>query len=497
MLTSKVALFFEKEAIKQLTRLFNIFIPSAIVLGILAGVLVVMLNRPAYILMGLIGFVVFLASLYYAEFGLIVLIFLVYTRFSDIGIEYHSLPSVAKPYMVLIFITILLRWVLFQDRPKGWFKPAVMFGLLSLVGFVSLVYSPVPDRVIGRLFDDLKDALIAIFVVILLQSNSAFRRTIWTLILIAVFLGSLTVIQYGTGTFDMGYGGFAVSEQHQIIGTIDDYRATGPIGDPNFFAQIMTVLAPISFERFLHEKRLQLRLFALWGMVVSIFTVILTYSRGGLLALLVSLLFMLIIYPPKRIQVPFIILFISIFISLLPPYYIDRFFALAEIFDSRKANTLRIEERSLQGRLSENLAGWEMIKDKPLFGVGLSSYNYLFPFYSKNQGIALVASEREAHNMFLEVAAETGIVGFSIFASLLLASFRSIINARKAFQNAGFDNYAHMVTGFLAGYVGYFAAAMFIHNAFPRYFYLLLGIAFSLSYVTKNKSSNLSLEQVK
>jgi len=490
MLTSKTAPFLAKDSKKQLLRLFNIFIPSAIVLGVLAGVFVVILNKPAYILMGLVGIVVFLASLYSIEFGLIVLVFLVFTRFSDVIIEYHFLPSVAKPYMVLIFITILLRWVMFQNRPQGWFKPALMFGLLSLVGFVSLVYSPVPDRVLGRLVDDLKDAIIAIFIVILLQSNNAFRRTIWTLIFVAIFLGTLTVFQYATGTFDNAYGGFAVSQQHQIIGTIDDYRATGPIGDPNFFAQIMTVLVPISFERFLHEKRLRFRLLALWGMTVSVFAVILTYSRGGLFAMLAGVLVLLIFYPPKRIQVPIIILSIAIFISLLPPHYLDRFLTLGDIFSSGKSNTLRVEDRSLQGRASENLAGWEMIKDKPLFGIGLSSYSYLFPLYSKNQGIALVASQREAHNMFIEVAAETGIVGFFIFGILLLISFRSVINARRFFISNNFEDYAGMATGFLAGLSGYFVAAMFVHNAFPRYFYLLLGIALSLSYVNKNVNKN-------
>ena len=495
MLTSKIAPFLEKDAIKQLLRLSNVFIPSAIVLGILGGVFVVVLDKPTYILMGLVGLVVFLASFYYVEFGLIVLVFLAYTRFSDVIIEYHSLPSVAKPYMVLIFITILLRWVIFHDRPQGWFKPALIFGLLSLVGFVSLVYSPVPERVWDRLVDDLKDAIIAIFIVILLQSHSAFRRTIWTLIFVAIFLGTLTVFQYFTGTFDNVYGGFAVSEQHQIIGAIDDYRATGPIGDPNFFAQIMTVLVPVSFERFMHEERLRFRLLALWGMTVSVFTVILTYSRGGLLAMLAALLVLLIVYPPKRIQVPIIIFSIAVFISLLPPHYLDRFLTLGEIFNSGNATSIRIEERSLQGRISENLAGWEMIKDKPLFGVGLSSYNYLFPIYSKNQGFALVASQREAHNMFIEVAAETGIVGFSIFIIFLYISFRSVINARRFFINNNLVGYAGMATGFLAGLSGYFVAAMFIHNAFPRYFYLLLGIALSLSYVNRNKLTDFSVRQ--
>ena len=488
MITSEVTPSHNQDSRDKLIRLFNVFIPVSISLGALAGVLIVVFNQPVYILMGLAGLGVFIAALYYVEFGLIVLIFISYTRFSDVIIEFHGLPSIAKPYLVLLVISILLRWALFRDPPKRWEKPALLFGALSLAGFASLIYSPFPESVMARILDDIKDIIIALVVVILLRNNHAFRRTIWTLIVVAVFLGSLSVLQYVTGTFEQEYGGFAVSQSHQIIGVIDDYRATGPIGDPNFFAQIMVVLAPISLERFLHEKRMKFRLFAFWGMVASILTVILTYSRGGLLAMLVGLIVIFLVYPPRRFQVPFIILGAAIFIFLLPPNYLDRLFTLSAFFGS--GPTTRIEERSLQGRLSENLAAWEMVKSNPLFGVGLSSFKYLFPEYSKKQGLALVATEREAHNMFLEVAAETGLIGFLIFSLLLVVSFKTVVNARRYFLDMGMLDYAGMATSLLAGLVGYFVAALFVHNAFPRYFYLLLGIAFSLSYVKEGIPAN-------
>jgi len=46
--------------------------------------------------------------------------------------------------------------------------------------------------------------------------------------------------------------------------------------------------------------------------------------------------------------------------------------------------------------------------------------------------------------------------------------------------------YSGMVTGFMAGLVGYLVAALYIHNAFPRYFFLLLGIAMAVRLVVEN-----------
>ncbi len=468
----------------RLARLFNIFIPLAILLGAASGTMVVILDNPDYILFGLAGIVVLLLSLYSTEFGLFVLVFISYARFSDVITEFHGFPSTAKPFIAILIISIFLRWAVFGDRPKGWVGPFVLFGMLSLVGFMSQVFSPVPDRVMARWLDDIKDTVIALIIIILLQRGPTFRRVLWVLIGLGFILGTLSVFQYFTGTFDNVYGGFAVSLKHQIIGTTDNYRSTGPMGDPNFFAQIMVVLIPISLERFLHEKKNSLRFIALWTFVVSVLTVLFTYSRGGFLAMAIGIIIVLLYYPPKQFQIPVIIFSMIVFVSLLPPNYLARLNTLTGLFTPR--GTLRIEERSLQGRLSENLAAIEMVKENPLFGVGLNSFKYLFPEYSKRLGLASVATEREAHNLYLEVAAETGLIGFSIFALVLFICFRTMLRAKNSFEQAKMSDYSGMVTGFLGGFTAYFIAAMFIHNAFPRYFYVLLGIALSLRLVAQN-----------
>ena len=57
---------------------------------------------------------------------------------------------------------------------------------------------------------------------------------------------------------------------------------------------------------------------------------------------------------------------------------------------------------------------------------------------------------------------------------------RSILYARKRFIAAGMEEYANLATGFAIAFAGYLLAALFVHAAYPRYFYLLIGIAFAL-----------------
>ena len=55
--------------------------------------------------------------------------------------------------------------------------------------------------------------------------------------------------------------------------------------------------------------------------------------------------------------------------------------------------------------------------------------------------------------------------------------------ARKKLLQANLSDYAGMVSAFGIGLFGYLVGAFFIHGAYPRYFYLLMGVGFSLEAV--------------
>lgn len=472
----------------RLEKLFNSFVPLSILLGGIAGFLVVAYEQPVNILLMVFGLLVVVATIFYSEFGLFVLAFLVYTRFSDVVIEFHDFPSVAKFHVAVLVVAIIARWVIFRERPKGWVLPTILLVAYGLAGLASILYSPVPDRAWIRLTDYIKDGMIAVIVVILLQRSKALRGALWTMLLAGIFLGSLSVFQYVTDSFDNNFGGFALSGLHQIVGDQDEYRVGGPLGDPNYFAQIMVVLIPIALERFLHEKKIVLKLIALLAFVLSVLCVILSYSRGGFLAMAVVLVMFFLLYPPRANQIPIIIISVLILVLFIPPSYMDRILTLGDLLRP-STRSLRVEELSFRGRLSENLAAWEMIRTNPVFGVGLNSYSFLFGEYAQIHGIALEAEEREPHNLYLEVLAETGIFGFILFIALLSGAIRIIYSVWKKFLEMRQTNNAGLVAGLGLGLMGYLTSSLFIHGAFARYMYLLLGLGFSLSMVFQNEIS--------
>lgn len=75
------------------------FVGLAVVVGLVLGGLTGLVGQPLYIVAGLAGLAVGVLTLFYIEFGLLVLVVLTYTRLSDVLVQYHGAPSVAKLFV--------------------------------------------------------------------------------------------------------------------------------------------------------------------------------------------------------------------------------------------------------------------------------------------------------------------------------------------------------------------------------------------------------------
>lgn len=474
-----------------------IFAGLAIVIGSLVGYAVTEFNDPFFILLGVGGVLVVIATVASAEFGLLLFLFITYTRFSDLAIDLYNAPSVAKFFVGVLIVAIFIRWVLLNERPDDWQVPTVLLALYGFVGFLSLLYAQDSSRVLATLSDYVKDALIALVIVVLLKRGPAFRRVMWTLLTIGLFLGALSVFQYVTGTFSANYGGFAKAEFHNIAGSTSGYRLTGPIGDANFFGQIIVVLIPIAIERMLHERKVGLKILAALVGVLCTLTVIFTFSRGAFLAAVVGMAFLFLIYPPRALQLVVFIGLGIIMMTFIPSTYYDRILTLEDLIPNQSGKIDVWSDTAIQGRANHLLTGWAMFRANPIFGIGLSNASTRYPEFSKEVGLAPSGSNRTLHNLYLEVMAETGIVGLTVFLALVWYAIRCAVIARRKFLEVAQSDYAHLATGLAVAFITYLVSALFIHAAFPRYFYLLLGIMYSLPAVAEHVRQEIAATGIK
>jgi len=466
----------------------------ALVLGGLMGLLAASVSDPIILIGGLLGLAVLVGTLFRPQLGLMVLIFLSYTRFSDVLVQYHNAPSVMKSFVPLLLAALVVRWAVYGDRPWGWGKALALTVGYGLVGAASLFYAQYQSEAFTAISDYVKDVTIALVIVTLVYRGSSLRRAVWAALAAGILVGTLSVYQFLTGTFNNIYGGFAQVTYQSIMGDDFGYRIAGPVGDPNPFAFTMLMLVPLALDRLLHERKIWLQLLAGWALVVCTAIVIVTYSRGAFVALLVVAAFIVLRHHRNFKVILAILLIVAALLPFLPEKYLTRMGTLLSFLPGSTSNPMA--EPSFFGRTSEMTAAWLMFVDHPLLGVGLGNSPKLYFEYAVKTGLTTVSRERGMHSLYLEIAAETGLAGLIAFGAILLAIFLGIRRARSDLLAAGRMDLVHIVNGVEGAMVAFAVCSVVIHGTYPRYFWTLAGIAFSLVNVARYELSVKEDEQL-
>ena len=307
-----------------------LFFLLAILAGSMIGLAVIIVLGPLKSVAALVGLFIAILAVMRPETGLLAFVFVTYTRFSDVLVDLGA-PSIAKPFVGLLVGVIVLRWALYNERPQKWQTPAILVSIYGVVIFSSLIYASDVTSAENAFSDYIKDAVITVIMVMMIQKQSTFRQAIWALLAAGIFLGSISVYQYLTSSWSNDFWGFGQAPYLNISGATEGVRLGGPIGDPNYYAQIMLALIPLAFNRLTSEKAILPRVIAGWAFGVCVLTVIFTYSRGAFLAMMIMLIVMSIYRPPRLIDVILAALMMTILLRFVPATYLQRLVSLSDI----------------------------------------------------------------------------------------------------------------------------------------------------------------------
>ena len=278
--------------------------------------------------------------------------------------------------------------------------------------------------------------------------------------------------------------GYGILNPPQDVAYYDVTRVSGTIGDPNELAAVLvggTVLAA-GLAATLKNAPL-LRLGAGVASALCAAGIFLSLSRGGLVALGFSLVAAVVV-AGRRWRGQALALAVLIAVGA---------FAYFGFYASPTAASRVTSFGSGTGRTSIWTVGWRMVQAHPANGVGVGNYqtsaiHYLLKPGALQRDEFIVDTPKVAHNTYLQVLAELGIVGAALFLAIIGFSLLCILRAARIFERLGEAPMELMSRALLVALCGVLAADFFISEEFSKQLWLLLGLGPALLAIAASSS---------
>jgi O-antigen ligase/Tfp pilus assembly protein PilF len=225
------------------------------------------------------------------------------------------------------------------------------------------------------------------------------------------------------------------------ISNIGRQQVFGLFGNVNFFAEYLIVPLPIAVSLFFTSRNKFKKILLLIAILAMGTSLIVTFTRGSYLSFGSALIFMFFLFlisrgkgfikNNKKIFIIILVAIIIITFLFVVPTSLNRSGTVISKIKERASITQLINEFSFGRRTAIYKFTTLMIKDHPLLGSGIGTYKYntlryQAEFFAQGENRSLYPHgfADKAHNEYLQLWAELGIIGLGIFIWLMISYFR-------------------------------------------------------------------------
>jgi len=272
------------------------------------------------------------------------------------------------------------------------------------------------------------------------------------------------------------YSAFALATQDLRSGRL----YFGSMFDPNDLAFFAVSFLPLNLLFISRGRPKWVRMACLASFAAGILLIIISASRGGLLALVAG--GALLLFSKSRVMSFKAKIVFSVFCMatlVTAPINIERYKTILEFKEDYNVwdETGRIEIWKI---------GMRAMLENPLTGTGVGTFSEAVG-RDRDRRKTEVRTWQAPHNMAVQIGTETGMIGLVLFLLMSLNVLRIFgkVHARSASQ--GLIRISEMGR---AGFFGLFVAGMFLSQAYSFYwpFYVVLSAAVSRVYLKEKKT---------
>jgi len=433
----------------KLKFLINILfkISSLIIVSFLVGWITVYhgLTLPLFILSGLFLLVIVIKN----PFTILMVIVFLIPLDAFITFNGASFNRFATP--ILLF-GLLVQYII-KHKPLRLQRPVIGMIVWVVWAALSYLWAPTLHRVYENLFGYISVLVLFVATTELITST---KRIAW--IIGSLLAGQLiyVIVWFITGNSDI-LGGFLPN-----VGT----------GDWSTHGLYIGIVISCLFAVIIYNRN-YIRFAAMMALIPAGYLFFITALRRNILAIPIVILVLIVF--PKKISLKSIsvlmLLFISVYfawdliIPTLSPFLQNRF-TIEDIVVSGGS-----------GRLDIFRSAWQLWIDHPIIGGGLGSFYYYSGLDIYNATVP--------HNAYLEVLAETGLVGFIFWGGSFISIAWSALKTFSQIRGYPKQFYAAMSVALIT-----FLSVVGMVQGFQnlRYFWFSLGFGIAVSTVLSNKN---------
>jgi putative inorganic carbon (hco3(-)) transporter len=401
----------------------GILIPGALALGLA-------MNETAYAIAAFLALIVGSAILAQPFIGLLVFLALVYSRPEEL------FPAITGMRLTLILtaLTLFGTWLhIFVNRERMTKTPVIGFMLaIAVIAPLSNIF------VEGEYSEAMRQVwmlgLLLLLLLNLIRTRARFQAFVTALIGVTAYLAGYSIYLAQQGIAYIQKEGEERSQRVLTEGSI--------FSDPNDLASALVPGIALVMMRFVQVKGWRKVPYALIG-ALMLYATFQTQSRGGFIALIVTLGVFVIMTSKRRIMALGIASVIAVGV-------------IAGASD--RMTTIDAEEDSAQSRMQYWQNGFDELRESPLFGAGYDNYQYLNP------------NNQAPHNSFMQALVELGPIGFFFFMGLFYYAFRKPTAAARDELPTEQDRLD--LLGVRISLVGFMVAAFFLTRAFVPCLYI-------------------------
>jgi O-antigen ligase len=157
--------------------------------------------------------------------------------------------------------------------------------------------------------------------------------------------------------------------------------------------------------------------------------ILLTQSRGAFVGLVIAFVFLALKSHNRKILARSAVVAATLFVFTAPASTWQRFANMKFLADTE---TIKEADSSAEQRWIVLQIASAIVRDNPLTGVGLGAYSEAHGVYAADrQEWAFGAGNRDTHNMYMNLIAETGFPGAMLFLAMLGSVIARAIEAEK------------------------------------------------------------------